>query len=96
MNKAVITDLRRLFWDHTLEESDFKEHPVWVAERVLEYGTIEDVVRLREVLGKAQFLDVVARCRRMSAHTLSFWSKILELEGVSCTKRFSRSTAWNY
>ncbi len=96
MSKAIIAHLRRLFWDHSLVENDFKNHPVWVAERVLEYGTIEDVIQLREILGKGQFLDVVARCTRVSMRTLSFWSKILELEGVLCTKTFSRNTAWNY
>ena len=96
MNKAVIERFRRLFWDHNLAEDDLKNHPVWVAERVLGYGTIEDVIRLREIFGKLQFLEVVSRCTRVSARTLNFWSKILETEGVPCTKKFSRNTAWNY
>lgn len=96
MNKSIIVRFRRLFWDHALVEDDFKNHPVWVAERVLEYGTIEDVIQLRKILGKEYFLDVVALCTRVSMRTLNFWSEILNLEGVSCTKKFSRNTAWNY
>jgi hypothetical protein len=96
MNKAIISHLSRLFWDHSLAEEDFNKHPVWVTERVLEYGTIDDVIRLRKLFGKEHFLEVVSQCTRISSRTLNFWSKILEMEGVPCTKKFSRNTAWNY
>jgi hypothetical protein len=96
MNEAVTTRLNRLCWDHPLAEDDFKKHPVWVTERILEYGTIEDIIQLRNIFGKPFFLEVVSKCTRLSARTLNFWSKILEMEGIPCTKKFSRDTAWNY
>ncbi len=89
------TRLGRLFWDHPLSDTDFEKHPVWLVERVLEYGNLEDIQVLREVMGKKAFLQAAAAAHRISPRTRNFWSQILELEGVSCTKKYSRNTAWN-
>jgi hypothetical protein len=64
-------------------------------ERVLEYGALEDVRLVMEVFGKSRFLDMVAGATRVSAKTAAFWRSLLEQEGVSCTKKFSRNTVWN-
>jgi len=91
----ALSQLKRLFWDHPLTDSDLEEHAVWVAERVLEYGNLYDIALLRDAMGKRAFLDAAARAERVSPRTRNFWSKILEMEGISCTKAYSRSTAWN-
>ena len=91
----VLPRLKRLFWDHPLTEADFAKHPVWVAERVLEYGDLDDIHLLRETMGESAFLQYVARAERVSARTRNFWRRILELEGIPCTRKYSRNTAWN-
>jgi transcriptional regulator with XRE-family HTH domain len=92
----AVHQLRRLFWDHRLVVRDFDRHPIWMMERVLEYGALEDVRLVMEVFGKSRFLDMVAGATRVSAKTAAFWRSLLEQEGVSCTKKFSRNTVWNY
>jgi len=87
--------LQRLFWDHKLTEADLMSHSVWVVERVLEYGSINDIHVLSGVMGKQGFLQTVAKAERVSSRTRNFWSQILELEGMPCTKAYSRDTAWN-
>lgn len=87
--------LKRLFWDHKLSEADFAVRPTWVTERVLEYGNLEDVRLLRDTLGRARFIKTVAAASRLSPRTRSFWNQILTMEGVPCTKKYSRDTAWN-
>lgn len=52
----LTAQLKRLFWDHILIDTDFEKYPVWIAERVLEYGTIKDIIKLREAMGKEKFL----------------------------------------
>lgn len=86
--------LKRLFWDHPLVEKDLASHSVWVTERVLEFGSLDDVSTLRHFMGLDCFLDHVIRAERVSAKTANFWKQILEMEGVSCTKKYSRDTAW--
>ncbi len=87
--------LKRLFWDHPLAEQDLEAHPVWVVERILEYGTLEDIHALQRIMGRARFLRTVAQADRVSPRTRNFWRQILATEGMSCTRKYSRNTAWN-
>ncbi len=87
--------LQRLFWDHALSEADLKAHPGWVVERVLEYGALEDIHVLSDTIGRKAFLSAVAAANRVSPRTGNFWRQILEMEGMSCTRKYSRNTAWN-
>ena len=87
--------LKRLFWDHSLVEEDLETYPVWVVERVLDYGTLDDVRVLRACMGKDAFLHAVVKAHRVSPRTRSFWCHILEMEGMPCTREYFRNTAWN-
>jgi len=90
----AVKQLARLFWDHHLVPSDLDHHRVWVAERVLEYGTLQDVSALRSVLGNDHFLTTVALATRVSPRTAVFWQQLLKQEGIRCTKKSYRNTAW--
>ena len=87
--------LARLFWDHRLVEDDLGTYPVWVFERVLEYGNLDDVRALRSLVTGRRFLENVARAERVSRKTRVFWEQILEREGMPCTRTYSRPNAWN-
>jgi transcriptional regulator with XRE-family HTH domain len=93
--RAAAKQLARLFWDHPLTPKDLEAHPVWVVERVLEYGTLEDVALLRDQMGRMAFLAATASAHRMSPRTATFWKHMLQMEGIPCTKKYSRNTAWN-
>jgi transcriptional regulator with XRE-family HTH domain len=86
--------LQRLFWDHKLTRTDLAVWPAWLVERVLEYGTLADVRLLRQAMGGKKFLRAVAAATRVSPRTRNFWRGILEMEGLTCTSRYSRNTAW--
>lgn len=83
----IIKRLQRLFWDHKLKKRDFTRYPLWITERVIEYGSLEDVHSLIVIMGKRVFLGYVANSRFQSAKTENFWKSILDKEGVVCTKR---------
>jgi transcriptional regulator with XRE-family HTH domain len=86
-------ELQRLFWDRKLRYRDLDEYPLWVLERVLEYGSLEDVRSLAARMGHRRFLERVAQVRFKSARTENFWQLMLKREGVSCTKKYSRKEA---
>lgn len=86
--------LCRLFWDVDISEIDLSAHAQWVVERVLEYGDFNDVQALILSFGRSGFLDIVSRARFSSRKTMRFWETMLKQEGVSCTRKFSRETAW--
>lgn len=92
---AAVERLGRLFWDRPLDAADLEDCPVWVLERVLDYGNLEDVHMLQGLMGRRSFLDVASKATRVSPRTQSLWRQILELEGMQCTTRYSRHTAWN-
>jgi hypothetical protein len=90
----VLHGLERLFWDVDTEAIDPEVHAAWIVERVLEYGDLPDVRLLIDWLGWNAFLQYVANARFLSARTWNFWKTILEKEGLSCTRTFSREAAW--
>jgi transcriptional regulator with XRE-family HTH domain len=92
---AAEARLKRIFWDHPFTLADLDTHAVWVVERVLEYGNLDDVHMLRELMGKESFLRAVSAANRVSPRTRNFWTRILDMEGISCAKKYSRGTAWN-
>ena len=92
----VIKKIKRLFWDHRLKKSDLGKYPVWITERVIEYGNLDEVRILTNYFGKKVFLGHVSNCRFNSSKTKVFWEAILEKEGIECTKRPFRREAKNY
>jgi transcriptional regulator with XRE-family HTH domain len=91
--RAATKEIRRLFWDHRLQTADFRQHPIWVVERVLDYGTLADVETLISIMGREEFLNAAQNARLGSARTAEFWRAILEMEGRACTRKFSREAA---
>ena len=95
----ALRQLRRLFWDRRLRDSDLEQHPVWVVQRVLEYGAMADVELLVGLLGREELLNAAQSARFGSARTEAFWRAMLEMEGRTCTRKFSREEAkasWTY
>jgi transcriptional regulator with XRE-family HTH domain len=93
--RQMVERLGRLFWDHPLALEDLERHPTWVVERVLEYGALEDIHLLCDLMGREVFLATAATAHRVSPRTRGFWEQILNLEGIACTRKYSRNTAWN-
>lgn len=91
----VVRQIGRLFWDQQLTSAHLDEYPLWVVERVLEYGNLGDVRILASFFGREQLLRLVAAARLSSARTRAFWQQVLEREGMQCTRRFSRREAAN-
>ena len=89
----VVEKLRRLFWDQDLTVHHLEEHPMWVVERVLEYGNLEDVHHLVGHMGRDTFLHHVSGARFSSNRSRGFWQQILSREGMTCTRKYSREEA---
>lgn len=89
----VVKQLSRLFWDTRLEASHLAENTLWVIERVLEFGDLDDVRILIAHLGRDEFSRLVGGARLESVRTRAFWRQMLEKEGMECTRRFSREEA---
>ncbi len=91
----VVERIGRLFWDTRLTPAHLEENTLWVIERVLEFGDLEDVRILIAHVGRAEFVRLVGGARLGSARTRAFWRQMLDKEGVACTRKFSREEAAN-
>jgi transcriptional regulator with XRE-family HTH domain len=89
----VVQEIERLFWDQALIADHLEEYPLWVVERVLEYGNLGDVHLLVSFFGRQELLRFAAEARFSSDRTRTFWRQLLEKEGMTCTRRFSRGEA---
>jgi len=94
--KALVQRIKRLFWDRPLRETDLDRYRSWVVKRVLEYGALEDIRTLGEVLGQAELLACAARISFDSRETAALWRQLAELEEIPCTSGFSREEAASF
>jgi len=76
---AVPPPLKPVFWDVALDAIDTRRHGAFVIERVLEYGNAEAIRWMWATYTPAEITDVVRTSRRLSAPTLSLWSRHLGL-----------------
>ncbi len=92
-----VARLRRLFWDKPFDARDISRFPRWVVTRVVHYGDIGDIHALVDRIGLDGFLDIVATVRFSSKKAFVFWNKILEIEGMECTKsRFPQEAGTSF
>jgi len=91
--EQVVQQIGRLFWDQILTIDHLEKHPLWVVERVLEYGNLGDIRILAAFFGREDLLRLASEARFSSDRTQTFWQQILEREGMQCTRKFSREEA---
>jgi hypothetical protein len=93
----VVAQLGRLFWDVPLREEHLEENALWVVERVLELGALDDIHLLTGFFGREALLELVCVSRFSSERTRVFWEQVLDREGKTCTKRsFPREAATSW
>ncbi len=84
----LVTQLRRLFWDRTLETADLDAYPQWVIKRVLDYGDLPDVQAVLRYFGRDRFFALLDGIRFDSVRTERFWQQLMIREGLTpCMKK---------
>ena len=80
MVKCMALKLRTTcFWDVDFRKLDREKDKFFIISRVLEYGTMEDVVNLLSEYDSAEIAQVVRRSRIISRATANFWGLILNI-----------------
>jgi hypothetical protein len=91
----------RHFWDIDPTKLVVGEYPVYVMERLLEYGDLEAVRWLLRRFSPDELVNVLRHTRRVSPFSANFWAIYFDLdrEEVRClSKQFQseRSGTWRY
>ena len=65
---------RPLFWDIDVDSFDPRAFPRYTIERVLEYGSEDDLEWMRRTFAQEQILDVLRTDRRLTPLSANFWA----------------------
>ncbi len=82
MEKPITIDdfSKHLFWDVDLSDFDFEKHEKFFAQRVIEYGKMEDWNLLKVLYGLNKIKDLALQFRTLDAVSLSFLSTIFKID----------------
>lgn len=90
MTKIDIKSIFRpsLFWDSS--EIDVAEHAAYVIGRILDFGDIEDVRKLREIYPDEKIIETVRTRRNLFPKTGKYWAVKFRIpfEAVACLKKY--------
>lgn len=63
---------KHLFWDVDVHEVDLQSHALWLIQRVLEYGEIEDWKIILDYYGLDRIVNACKNMRTLDKKALSF------------------------
>jgi hypothetical protein len=69
---------RKYFWDCNFNELSLKQYPKFVLERILNYGTLEDIKWIKKQVDENYFHQIATQSRRLDNKTLNYWRIIYQ------------------
>lgn len=69
---------RKYFWDCDFYELSLERYPKFILERLLNYGTLEDIQWIKRKVGEAYFQQIATQSRRLDKKTLNYWKTIYQ------------------
>jgi hypothetical protein len=88
-----------LFWDVDRNDVNAQEHALFVIDRVMSRGSLEDFQLLKSFYGKDKIKEIVLKIRYLDDRVLHFCSAYFDLPitAFRCyTEKLSKKTHWNY
>jgi hypothetical protein len=77
-NHKLPEEFRKYFWDVAFDELTFDKYPRFIAERLLNFGNLDDIKWLLARTDR-QFLDsLVETSRNLNDKTKNYWQIILK------------------
>jgi len=90
---------KQLFWDVNIAEIDAEIHSLFIAERVLTRGTLDDFRALKNYYGVDKLKSIIVEIKNLDERTLSFCSIYFSIpkSKFRCYNfKQSNQTHWNY
>ena len=88
-----------IFWDVDVESIDVDKNGVFIIQRVLQYGLLQDWLILKSSLGYEKIKSIAVNISTLDDVSISFLSNLLKIEKseFKCYKnRQSNQNYWNY
>ena len=90
---------KSLFWDVNIEDVDVQIHSLFIVERVLTRGTLDDFRALKNYYGIEKLKALIVEIKNLDERTLSFCSAYFSIPKTQfrCYNfKQSNQTHWNY
>lgn len=76
MNKLP-EQYRKYFWDCDFEKITLESHPIFITERLLNYGDDQTLKWLLDRIDKNDLKNVVNKSRNLDKKTRNYWNILL-------------------
>jgi hypothetical protein len=90
---------KSLFWDVNFEEIDSQIHSLFITERVLTRGTLDDFRAVKNYYGIEKLKSIIVEIKNLDERTLSFCSAYFSIPKTKfrCYNfKQSNQIHWNY
>ena len=80
-NKSTLKlpkEFQKYFWDVAFDEMSFEKYPRFIAERLLNYGGLNDIKWLLSCTGTPFIKSLVETSRNLNLKTKNFWQIMLD------------------
>ena len=67
--------LKKYFWDCNFEDLTLEKHPEFIIERILNFGTEEEIEWLKKNVNKEKFKIIALSSRRLDRKTANYWKR---------------------
>ena len=69
--------LRKYFWDCSFEDLRLAQYPIFISERVLNFGDMYSLRWLFSKIDKKFLIDLVNKSRNLNKKTKNYWKLML-------------------
>lgn len=81
--------LKKYFWDVNFDDLDVNTQPLFVIERILEYGDKDATTWMMGNFSKEQIIQALSERKSFSKKSANYWSLVLDVprDKISCLNR---------
>ncbi len=69
--------LRKYFWDCSFEDLRLAQYPIFISERILNFGDMDSLRWLFSKIDKEFLIDLVNKSRNLNKKTKNYWKLML-------------------
>lgn len=79
-----------LFWDVEITSLETQKHKAFIIERILEFGTLEDVYWMFSEYSEKEIQEVLLLSKGLSKKSKNFWCEYYKEEGICLNKPLTK------
>jgi len=74
---GIPEEFQKYFWDVAFDDLSLEKYPKFIAERIMNYGDLNDIRWLLKVLDRDFIRSVIKNSRNLNSKTHNYWQLML-------------------